>query len=243
MPPFVSFGFITGSHRAGSKEKDSYDELDIPGLPDENTVSQTLTDEFEEERCSSMVPSSSKPKKSVRFAEYASVHIYRRRCLEGTSTWYSVEELKAFRMDAVSTIHRIVAGEASPSCEDGSVEHCSRGCESRTPLGSTVRQRHRNESLQAVFRFQDECRRQLRLKRGRAAITKQIPQQDVDVDNSKNNRHLQHGASIRLADIMDPNKLAEVYSRCTQQSKQSAQFIGQMDRMSVCRWQNVTIES
>jgi hypothetical protein len=207
-----------------------------------------------EERCSLSI---AKPKKTVRFSEYASMHFYRRRCLDGTSTWYSPDDLKAFRLDTIATIERIVAGtntvpmySHSPrysktatgtgvDCEDP--EHCPRGCETRTPLGTVVRQRHRNDSMNAVFQYQDQCRRQLRLKRSRAAMTLPKSVHIITEDENSTNYSCKNGPTmmnrptIRLVDVMDPDVLGEIYGTCTQQSQQAAKLAGHMDHWSVCR--------
>jgi hypothetical protein len=191
-----------------------------------------------EERCTTTTTKPN-PQKKVRFAEYASFHIYRRRCVEGTSTWYNQEDLNAFRMDTIATIHRIVAGDVHASNTNGIVitseYYCSRGCEGRTPLGNMVRQKHRNDSLKAVFQYQDQCRRQLRLKRCRTSIiTPANPSKD-NIAATANHQHTTKQRTLRLTDVMDPDKLGEMYAKATQQSRQAAQFVGQMDRWTASR--------
>ncbi len=189
------------------------------------------------------------PKKSVRFAEFATIHLYSRSCYNNDkgddassssscNTWYSPQELKSFRMDTIATIDLIVSGKVgdndSPQ-QSSKFVFCSRGCEIRTPMGTVVRQKHRMDSLRAVFQYQDECRLLLRQWKRRTGIIAMIQQQQQlksGAGTQRRHNSSSNRTSIRLTDVMNPLVVARLYSAHTQQSQQKARFRGELDQQS-----------
>jgi hypothetical protein len=188
-----------------------------------------------------VLPSPPPPlKKSVRFAEYACVHLYNPPTTTLASTWYSPKELKSFRDDTRRTIELIVASgnniddsddenTTSSSSSSSQQSHpvdsfCARGCESRTPMGSIVRNKHRVDSLRAVFKYQDtvRIRQQLqRYKQHRRLPSDQSTQQRSSVRKQDDVDHVIE---------MDHNVIARLYEACTSQSRQMAYVMGQIDQ-------------
>lgn len=67
---------------------------------------------------------------------------------ERESIWYSKQDLHDLQVDAYRTTLRMV------ECRE-EIE-CSRGLEQKTPAGSHLRQRHRQEALAAVIQAQED---------------------------------------------------------------------------------------
>jgi hypothetical protein len=190
-----------------------------------------------------------KKKKAVRFAEYAHLHLYdpdvHRDTSAGTScgTWYTPQELHAFRVDTIETIHRIVAGTTvEDTHNDHNDDHddhddtafCSRGCETRTPLGAAVRHRQRMESLWAVLHYQQQCVLKLR-QRLPSSSSPRRKRRHGRVDGHDDDDDDCHRRRPGLMDVLDVEHVARLYAAKTQQSQHKAHFLALVDAQCVRR--------
>jgi hypothetical protein len=91
-------------------------------------------------------------------------------------------------------------------------------------MGSIVRNKHRVESLRAVFKYQDTIRIRQQLQRYKQH--RRLPSDQSTQQRSSSRK--QEDADHDIA--MDHNVIARLYEACTIQSRQKAYVMGQIDQ-------------
>jgi hypothetical protein len=157
-----------------SEEESSCSSSIVSGLSSSDVLQQQeRTDDKEREdgdenSLSTSISSTQHPKKNVVFQDLVTVFVYETIMIQnsdvvvtddgdGYSGWYSIEDLRRFKMDVVRTVEHILSGETYGGGGDN--DFCSRGCEYRTPMGTVLRQKHRRDGLESVLGYQYEQQR------------------------------------------------------------------------------------